>query len=199
MKIQPKISNGVKVPIEVSAHHIHLDKKDLGILFGKNYELEVLNHLSQNDQFAAKETVTLANDKFKLENVRILGPLRKKTQVEICQTEARMFGISPSVRNSSDLEKSTGGLEIIGPKGKIKLNNGIIIPLRHIHASFTEAVKYKVKNGQLVSVKVGGERGLTFHNVLVRVDPSFVWNMHIDTDEANAAGLKGGEQGELII
>jgi len=189
----------MKVPIEISARHIHLYKKDLETLFGKDYQLKVFKPLSQKGQFAAEETITLANANFRLEKVRILGPLREKTQVEICQTEARLFGIEPPIRESGDLKDSIGGLEIIGPDGKIELEKGLIIALRHIHASPTDAMKYKLKDKQLVSVKVEGQRSLIFHNVVIRVDPSFVWNMHIDTDEANAAGVKEGAEGEVIV
>ncbi len=189
----------MKIPIEISAHHIHLCKKDLEILFGKNYKLGVLKHLSQKKQFAAKETVILANANFRIESVRILGPVREKTQVEISKTEAKCFGINSPLRQSGDLDNLNGELEVIGSKGKIDLKGGIIIPLRHIHASPTDAIKHKLKDKQIVSVKVEGERGLIFYNVMVRINPFFVWRMHLDTDEANAAGLETGEQGEVIV
>ncbi|TSC96086.1 MAG: propanediol utilization phosphotransacylase [Parcubacteria group bacterium Athens1014_10] len=189
----------MKIPIEISAHHLHLCQKDLKILFGKNYQLNVFKPLSQKEQFAAEETVVLANENFKLENVRILGPLRNKTQVEISRTEAVHFGIQPLVKESGQLKESIGGLKIIGPNGTIELKEGIIIALRHIHASPTDALKYKVEDRQIVSVKVEGERALIFYKVVVRVDPLFVWNLHLDTDEANAAGLKGGEEGEMLL
>ncbi len=189
----------MKVPIEISAHHLHLCQKDLEILFGKDYQLKVLKNLSQPNQFAAEETVVLANAKHRLERFRILGPVLEKTQIEISKTDAVNFGLEAPIKESGDLKESAGGLDIIGPCGKIELDKSIIIALRHLHISPTDAVKYKLQDKQLVSVRIEGERGLTFHNVMARIDPDFVWGMHIDTDEANAAGLKGGEEGEVIL
>jgi len=190
----------IKVPLEVSARHVHLSKEDLEKLFGKGYELTVIKAISQRGQYAARETVTLKTEKGEIPNVRIVGPVRKQSQVEISRTDALKLGLNPPLRVSGGVEGSPG-IILIEPEGnKIELKEGVIIAKRHIHASPEEAAMYGLKNGQIVSVKVGGERGLTFDNVVVRIDPTFVWAFQLDTDEANAAGI-GKEQmfGEVII
>lgn len=173
-------------------------KEELEALFGPGFELSSLKTLSQGGEFAASEKITIATQKDKIELARILGPLRKKTQVEISKTDAVKLGLNPPVRESGELKESLG-IILIGPNGRVEIKEGVIIAQRHIHASPTDAVKYNLKDKQMVSVKFKGERSLTFHNVVVRVSPNFVWKLHLDTDEANAAGLLGGEEGEVII
>jgi putative phosphotransacetylase len=189
----------IKVPIEISARHVHLSEKDLERLFGEGYELTATKALSQRGQFAARETVTLGTPKDMIINVRLVGPVRKQSQVEISITDALKLGLNPPLRVSGGAEDSPG-ITLIDPEGqRLDLNEGVIIAQRHIHASPEDAKEHKLKDGDRVSVKVGGERGLTFDNVAVRVDPTFVWSFHIDTDEANAAGV-GKEQmfGKII-
>lgn len=189
----------IKVPIEISARHVHLSEKDLERLFGEGYELTATKALSQRGQFAARETVTLGTPKDMIINVRLVGPVRKQSQVEISRTDALKLGLNPPLRVSGGAEDSPG-ITLIDPEGqRLDLNEGVIIAQRHIHASPEDAKEHKLKDGDRVSVKVGGERGLTFDNVAVRVDPTFVWSFHIDTDEANAAGV-GKEQmfGKII-
>ncbi len=190
----------IKVIIEISARHAHLSVADFEALFGKGARPTMFRQLSQPHSFAAQETITIKTAKNELRHVRILGPCKKRTQVEISKTDAYYLGIPALVRESGDLD-GTPGLTLIGPKGEIKIRSGVILAHRHIHASPADAKKYGVKYGQLVSVKFAqGNRALTFHNVLVRVDKKFTWRMQIDTDEANAAGVDEEHNiGEVII
>ncbi len=185
------------IQIEVSARHMHLSKEDLKNLFGEEHELKELKKLSQKGEFASPDTVILTTSKGSLEKVRVVGPLREKTQVEISKTEARLLGLNPPLKVSGDV-KGSERITIIGPVGEVETTEGVIIAKRHLHASPAEAAQLGVKDGDLVSVKVAGERGLIFNEVAVRVKDNFVLKVHIDTDEANAAGLMGGEMGEVI-
>ena len=188
-----------KIIIETSARHVHISKADFEAVFGKSAELTMFRQLSQPHSFAANEIVTLKTAKDELKNVRILGPIKDRTQVEISKTDAYYLGIPALVRESGDLD-GTVGLTIAGPKGEVKIRSGVILAHRHIHASPADAKKYGVKHGQLVSVKFSGPRGLTFHNVLVRVDKKFSWRMQIDTDESNAAGVdEENNVGKVIV
>ena len=186
-----------KVKIEVSSRHIHISQNELEKLFGKNYKLKVKRKLSQPGQFAAKETVTLKNGKREIDDVRIIGPVRNKTQIEISKTDSFALKLAPPVRASGNLKKSAG-VTLIGPKGRIKLQEGVIIAARHIHISKIEADKLGLKNNQNVSVKVVGKRGLIFQNVKIRINDNFVFRMHIDTDEANSAEIENNKSGELL-
>jgi len=189
----------MQVPIEISARHIHLSKPDLEILFGPGFELTKFRDLSQTGQFASNEIVKLVGLKGELDGVRILGPVRAKTQVEVSETEARHLGLTPPVRDSGNLD-GTPGFKIVGPKGEVEIKSGVILALRHIHIDPETASKIKVKNGDRVKVDTIGPRDLLFENVLVRVDPSFKLAMHIDTDEANAAGIDANNHlGKIII
>lgn len=188
----------IKVPIEVSARHIHLCRKDVDVLFGEKYQLRPLKNLSQKDQFAAEELVSLKTDKKEIKNVRILGPEREATQVEITKTDGYELGIDPPVAECTSCAGEGGEeITIIGPKGEVKKHCAIIAH-RHIHLSPSEGEKYNLKEGELISVKVDGNRPVTFHQVLIRIDPKFVFNMHLDTDEANAAGIQKMAEGEII-
>lgn len=180
-----------KVPVGVSNRHIHLSAEDLETLFGPDYELTPIKDLSQTGQFAADEKLTIVTPKNAIQNVRVLGPVRSQTQVEISRTDAFALGLRPPVRDSGSLENSEG-ITLVGPKGSIHIKEGVIIALRHIHMSPKDAEEFGVKDKDIVSVKAGGERGVIFTNVLVRVRDDFVLEMHIDTDEANAAGLGNG-------
>lgn len=188
----------MKIPIEISARHIHLSKEDADILFGKNYEFKILKNLSQTGQFAYKEVVKLIGLKGEVDKVRYLGPFRDKTQVEISETDARKLGIDPPVRASGDLAGSAG-LKIVGPVGEVEIKEGAIIALRHLHMDPETAKKFGVKDGGKVKVDINGIRDLIFEAVLVRVHPEFRLALHIDTDEANAAGIdEKNHFGELI-
>lgn len=185
-----------KVPVGISNRHVHLSKSDLDKLFGKDYQLTSVKDLSQTGQFASEEQVTLVTKKNAIQNVRILGPLRSQTQVEISRTDAFALGLKPPVRDSGSLDGSES-ITLVGPKGSILLNKGVIIALRHIHMTSEDAKAFGVKDKDAVSVKTSGERALTFENVLIRVREDFVLELHIDTDEANAAGLSNGMQVEV--
>jgi len=186
-----------KVPVGISNRHIHLSQQDLETLFGEGYELTVRGDLSQTGQFAAEETVTIEGPKSSIAKVRILGPTRKETQIEVSRTDSFALGLKPPVRDSGLLDDSPG-VTVIGPKGKVELDQGVILAQRHIHMNEEDAKRFGVKDKEMVSVRVGGERGVVFENVLVRVRNDFVLEMHIDTDEANAAVLNNGELVEVF-
>lgn len=185
------------VPVGVSARHIHLSPAHIDILFGQGYELTMFKDLSQPGQYAAQETVTIVGSKGKIEKVRILGPARSNTQIEVSRTDAFSLGINPPVRESGHIEH-TPGLRVIGPKGEIDLEQGVIVAARHIHFHTSDAEKWGIQDKQLLRVKVNGERPLIFENVIARVSDNYALDMHIDTDEGNAAGVKTGDLAELI-
>lgn len=187
-----------KIKIEVSARHIHLKKNDFEKLFGKDVKLTVKKELSQPGMFAANETVKIKDEFFELDRVRIVGPFRSYTQIEMSETEARNFKINPPLRKSGDIE-NTPGVTVIGPRGKIELDKGVIIAKRHIHMTPKDAENLNLKEGDLLKVKVEGDRGLVFENVVARIDKNFSWAMHIDTDEGNAAGIEGCCDGEILL
>ncbi|MCK5847644.1 MAG: phosphate propanoyltransferase [Caldisericia bacterium] len=181
----------------VSNRHIHVCQQDLEILFGSGYKLAVKKDLSQTGQYAAEETVKLVTAKSQIENVRILGPVRKETQVEISLTDTFKLGIKAPLKESGDLE-GTPGILIVGPNGFVLINEGVIVPSRHLHMNKVNAVALNVKDKQIVSVKCDGPRSLIFNQVLVRVREDFVLDFHIDTDEANAAGLNNSSTVTII-
>lgn len=186
------------IPIGVSARHIHLSPEHIDILFGEGYELKPMKPLSQPGQFAAEETVAVAGAKGRFEKVRILGPARGITQLEISRTDSFSLGIDAPVRLSGSIE-GTPGIRIIGPKGEVTVDRGVIVAARHIHLHTDDAARMNIQDKQIVSVKTQGDRGVTFANVVCRVSDSFALDMHIDTDEANAAGVKNGDIGVLIV
>lgn len=184
--------------VETSARHIHLSKEDLAILFGEGYELTPKKSLSQPGQFAAEERLTLIGPKKEIANVIILGPVRKASQVEVSLTDARTLGIDAPIRESGDIAGS-GACKLVGPKGQVELKEGVIIAKRHIHTTPTEAVTLGIKDKDVVGIKVTtDDRTLIFGDVVVRVSEKFASAAHIDTDEANAAGIKGNIQGEIV-
>lgn len=188
---------GFLVPVGVSARHVHLTQEHVEALFGKGYQLTKKKDL-MGGQFASNEQVTIVGLKLRaIENVRILGPVRKQSQVEISATDARTLGIKAPIRQSGDLAGSAP-IAIVGPKGAIYLKEGCIVAMRHIHMSPTDARAAGLKNGDIVSVKADNDRGTIFNHVVIRVDDSFTLEMHIDTDEANAAGIKQGDTVTII-
>jgi acetate kinase len=180
--------------IEVSAHHIHLAQKDVEALFGAGHHLTKHADLSQPGQYACKEQLTIIGPKGRIERVRVLGPTRKATQVEIAMTEQFKLGIQPPIRESGDIEGSPG-CTLEGPVGSVAIDKGVICALRHIHMTPADALRYGLKDKSTVRVRVPGDRELLFGDVRIRVDPNFALAMHIDTDEANAANLRNGAQG----
>jgi acetate kinase len=182
--------------VEVSAHHIHLTQEHVEGLFGKGHQLTRHADLSQPGQFACKEQLTIVGPKGRIERVRVLGPTRKMTQVEVAMTEQFKLGVHPPIRESGDI-KDTPGCTLEGPAGSVTLERGVICALRHIHMTPSDALGYGVRDKSFVRVRVAGDRELVFGDVLVRVDPNFALAMHIDTDEANAAHIQAGAQGYI--
>ncbi|MCM2139690.1 phosphate propanoyltransferase [Vagococcus fluvialis] len=185
------------VPVGISNRHIHLSQQAVIKLFGEGYELTQLKPLSQTGQFACKECVTLCGPKGVIEKVRVLGPVRQETQVEILMSDTFKLGVPGKVRMSGDI-RNTPGLTLIGPKGSLELEEGVIVASRHIHMSEEEAAAFNVIDKEEVSLKVPGIRGGLLDHVMIRVDKSFKLECHLDTDEANAMGITPGLNLEII-
>ncbi|MBQ8291975.1 MAG: phosphate propanoyltransferase [Clostridia bacterium] len=191
-------ASGNEVPVGVSNRHIHLNKADLETLFGAGYELTPLKDLSQPGQYACKELLTLVGPSLRpIENVRVLGPLRSKSQVEISATDSYVLKVKPPVRESGNIAGSAG-VTIVGPKGVVQLKEGCIVANRHIHMSPADAKHFSVKDGDTVTVDVEGKRRTRWYDVQVRVSPDFVLEMHVDTDDANAAGIGNGFKVKVV-
>lgn len=190
-------TNGYQVPVGVSARHIHLTQQDVETLFGEGYQLTKKKDL-MGGQFACNETVTIVGLKLRaIENVRVLGPVRKASQVEISSTDAMKLGINAPVRESGNVAGSSP-IAVVGPKGAIYMKEGCIVAMRHIHMSPADAAAAGVHDGDIVSVKAENERGTVFNQVKIRVNESFTLEMHIDTDEANASKIKTGDKVTII-
>ena len=186
------------VPVGISNRHIHLSKADVETLFGAGYELTPFKDLSQPGQYACKECLTIVGPSLKpIEKVRVLGPERKASQVEISRTDSFALKVAPPVRESGKIEGSAP-ITIIGPKGVVTLKEGCIIANRHIHMSLEDGEKFGVKDNEYVDVEVKGQRRTKFYDVQVRVHKDFRLEMHLDTDDANAAGLKNGDKVQLV-
>lgn len=186
-----------KFIVEISARHIHVTKEQVAILFGEGHTLTPKKALSQPGQFACEEKLTIVGPRGELK-ASILGPERKEAQVELSLTDARTLGVEAKIRESGDIE-GTAGIKLVGPCGEIELEKGVIAAKRHIHMTPTDAANYGVSNGEIVNVKVETEgRSLVFGDTVVRVRDDFALAMHIDTDEGNAAGIKGSAMGEIV-
>jgi putative phosphotransacetylase len=190
-------ANPQLIPIAVSARHCHLSKSDLEALFGEGYELTKKVDLSQPGQFAANETITIAGPRGSLEKVRILGPARKMTQVEVSQTDSIKLGVNPPLRESGDI-KDSAPITLVGPQGSLYKKEGLIIAQAHLHMTPGDAERYHVENGEYVKVEVSGNRPVTFGKVLIRVSSRYQLEMHVDTDEANAGFITGKTMGKII-
>ena len=187
-----------EVMVETSARHVHLSKEHIEVLFGKGTELTKKRELSQPGQFACEERVTVVGEKKSIPNVIVLGPARAQTQVEVSLTDARSLGVAAPIRESGDLAGS-GACKLVGPCGEIEISEGVIAAKRHIHLDPSTAEKFGVADKQNVFVKIEtAERTTIFGDVVIRVSPKFAPAMHIDTDEANAAGVSGAVMGEII-
>lgn len=187
-------ANDMSVPIGISNRHIHLSREHVDVLFGKGYELQKLKDLSQPGQFACKETLTIIGPSMRsIEGVRVLGPERSSTQVEISRTDSFQLKVKPPVRESGKISGSAP-MTIIGPKGVVTINEGCIIANRHIHMSLEDGERFGVKDCDYVTVDLDGERKSRFYDVQIRVHKDFRLEMHIDTDDANAAGVKNGDK-----
>ena len=188
-----------QVLVEISARHVHLSEADLAVLFGADHKLTFKKELSQPGQFASEERVSVVGPRNTLNNVIILGPTRLETQVELSLTDTRTVGITPVIRESGDIE-NTPGCTLVGPKGELTIEKGVIVAKRHIHLTVKDAEYYEVEDKQVVSVKIKtDERSLIFDDVVIRVRDDFARAMHIDTDEGNAAGISGSAYGEIIV
>lgn len=185
------------VPAAVSNRHIHLSLEALDALFGKGYMLKQMKPLSQPGQYACEEKLTFVGPKNKIDGIRILGPVRAATQVEISLTDAYGLGIKPVVRMSGDLKDTPGG-KLIGPNGEYPLTNGVIVSQSHLHASSEQAAWYGLKDGDLVCVRKKGIRTVVFENVPVRAGNTHSLELHFDTDEANAGLIGNGDLLELV-
>ncbi|OGO40031.1 MAG: hypothetical protein A2Z04_07935 [Chloroflexi bacterium RBG_16_57_9] len=192
----------IKIPVGVSGRHVHLCRADIDVLFGQGYELKVLKDLYQPGYFAAHERLLVVGRKRCLEEVRVLGPLRPKSQVELSQTEAIFLGL--------DLELAESGADplskpilLVGPKGQVQLpgsgGGGAYIARRHVHMNQSQADDLGLKEGDRVDVRVDGPRALTLHGVVVRIRPEWRYEIHLDTDESNASGVRNGDMVTMIV
>lgn len=182
------------IPVEISAHHVHLTQEHVEALFGAGHQLTKVGDLSQPGQFACQEQVTLVGPKGRVPRVRVLGPVRRATQVEIAMTEQYQLGIHAPIRDSGDLDH-TPGVALEGPAGSVAIDRGVICAMRHIHMTPEDALRYGLRDKSTVRVRIAGDREVIFGDVRVRVDPNYRLAMHLDTDEGNAANLKTGAQG----
>jgi len=184
---------GRPVTANASNRHIHLKAEDMETLFGKGHKLVKIKDLIQPGEHACQEVVKISGPKGDIDKVRILGPLRKFTQVEISLGDSIKLGLNVPVRSSGDIAGSSP-VKITGPAGMVELTEGCVVAKRHVHMTPGDADFYKIKDGELISVKCGGERGLIFENVIARVSEKMLLECHLDLEEANAAGLKNGDK-----
>ncbi len=186
------------VPVEISARHIHLSREDADILFGKNHKFKALKKLSQGEDFASEETVEIEVNETTLRKVRVVGPLRKATQLELTLSDSHFLKTDIPFRLSGEVAGSRG-FRVVGPAGLVDKKEGMIVAKRHLHLNSKDAKEYSLKTGDLVNLNIGGERETTFHQVIVRVADDYQTMVHLDVDEANAAGLKSCGRGKLIL
>lgn len=186
-----------KVPIEISARHVHLSRKDIDQLFGSGYQLTKERQLTQPSDFSAKEQIGIISGAKSIDKVRIVGPERERTQIEVSLTDAISLGVQPPIRESGKLDGSSP-VVLKGPNGQVELQEGLIVAARHLHCQTEEAKKLKLKNGDIISVKVLGGRSVTLHNIVVRVKDNYKLCLHLDTDEGNAAGLFRSGEGIIV-
>jgi len=187
----------LKVPVGISNRHVHLTKEDFETLFGKVCKIECDFNLSQPGQYASKQKVTIKTEKGEIENVRVIGPLRNYTQIEISKTDAYKLKLNPPVRDSGDLANSES-ITIVGPEGEVTKKEGCIIANRHIHLTGSDLIKYGLNRNKTYKIKVNNEKGGILDNVHLKIDENFVFELHIDTDDANAFFIKTGDKLEII-
>lgn len=187
----------MKVPIGISARHTHLTKEHLEILFGSEYSLKVLKELSQPGEFASEETISIKGPRGIIDRVRILGPIRKYTQVEVSKTDAHKLGLNPPVRESGDIESSSP-VTLIGPNGHVELKEGCIIASRHIHITPNDIKRLGLENISKVSVLVEGVKGGIMHNVTLKISKNYEFELHLDVDDGNAHLINHGDFGTII-
>lgn len=190
-------SDELTIPVGVSNRHVHLSQQDLDTLFGNGYQLTNMKELSQPGQYACKEMVTVCGPKGAIEKVRILGPVRKQTQVEILAADCFKLGRNTTPKMSGELA-GTPGITLVGPKGTVETKEGLIIAQRHIHMSPADALKFGVHDGETVKIETEGIRGGIFNNVAIRVTETSALECHLDTEEANAMGLSGSSKVTIV-
>lgn len=188
---------GQEIPVEVSARHVHLTQEALDVLFGSGYQLKRRRGLSQPGQYLSAERVKLVTHKGQIDNVAILGPLRKEIQVELSLTDARTLGVTAPICLSGDLEGAADVL-IVGPEGVVTAKGSVMIAKAHVHMTPADAGRYGVRHGEHVSIRLGSERAVTLNDVIVRVRDDYALAVHIDFDEANAAQVSGDITGLLM-
>ncbi|OLR56881.1 hypothetical protein BHK98_00690 [Hornefia porci] len=190
---------GYKIKVNASNKHIHLDQEDLETLFGKGYELTLKKELIQPGQFASEEKVDIVGPKTTFKGIRVLGPCRKDTQLELALTDCRQIGIDAPIRESGDVQ-GTPGCKIIGPKGEVDLEYGVIVAKRHAHFHPSQAEPLGIKDGQILKLKIETpDRTTIYDDVVARVKDYYTAEVHVDTDEANAAAMGGGIEGEILL
>lgn len=196
-EVMDRLNKDFDFEVEASGRHVHLSRKDIDALFGEGYQLTKAKDLSQPGQFACKERVKLVGPKGVLQNVIVLGPERKESQVEVSGTDALSLGIKVPVRESGDID-GTPGILLMNGMNSLQLAKGLIVAKRHIHMTEEDAKRCNVVQGEIVQVKINSDRSLIFDDVVVRVSPKFATYMHIDYDESNACGFKKGTRGTII-
>ncbi len=187
----------IKIPVEASGRHVHLKREHVDLLFGKGYELTPKRDLSQPGQYLCEERLTLKTDKGILKNVAVLGPVRKDTQVELSLTDAMSLGVDAPVKESGDITGSAS-ITIVSALGEVKIGEGVIVAMRHLHATPKDAVLLGVKDKDLISIRIHGLRPVIFEDVLVRVSEKYSTTVHIDYDEANACGYRPGTMASIV-
>ena len=189
---------GKEIRVEVSARHAHLTRHDLDILFGEGHELKTDKNLSQLSQFASTDTIKLVGEKGEIDDVRVLGPCRSNTQIEISRTDGFHLGATAPLRLSGKIIGS-GSVKLVGPKGELELKEGLIVAKRHLHVNLEQSQEYSVSEGQNVGIMIDGPRKITFYEVEVRIHENFDASVHLDTDESNAAGYNGEQRAFLVV
>jgi putative phosphotransacetylase len=194
----PDLRNRILVPVGVSGRHVHVTREVVESLFGRGYQLTLWRELSQPGEFAAEETITIVGPGGRaIERVRVLGPTRPFTQAELARSDGLRLGLDLPVRRTGDIA-GTPGITLVGPRGTVVLKEGAIRATRHIHMSQGDAARFGLVDGQIVKARSGGPTSVVFENVLVRASDSFVLDFHLDTDDANAAGLSTGSVIEVM-
>lgn len=187
-----------RIPVGLSNRHVHLSQEDIEALFGKGHQLTPIKDLGQPGQYACDEKVDLVGPKRTIKGVRVLGPARKQSQVELSFSDGITLGLGDIPVRDSGMLEGTPGIKLVGPNGEIDLPRGVIAAIRHIHMTPEDAAEYGVKDKDLVNVPVEGQRGLVFNNVLIRVHDTYALEFHVDIEEGNAAGLKNGQLVDII-
>lgn len=192
-----EVKESFDIPVGISNRHIHLSQKHVNILFGEGYELTKLKDLSQLGQYACKETITICGPRGAIERVRVLGPIRSKTQVELSIGDCIKTGVAPNIRLSGNLN-ATSGITLIGPKGSVQIEDGVIVAQRHIHMAPKHAKYFGVVDGELVSIEAFGLRGGILNNVSIRVNDTYSLECHLDIEEANSMGLNSNSKIKIV-